>query len=113
MRRINPSGVKEVTIRQFGPEQLEIIIPNVKDPDEVRADQEEHQPHRLPGVPHPRHEQGHTQKKYMAHAMAEKMPPRSGIPRTAQLEGWWVPVARAQESDVLNDSTIATRPRTD
>ena len=29
-RRINPSGVKEVTVRQYGSEQLEIIVPEVE-----------------------------------------------------------------------------------
>ncbi len=33
-RRINPGGVKELTIRQYGAEQLEVIIPEV-DPQEV------------------------------------------------------------------------------
>ncbi len=31
-KRINPSGVKELTIRQYGAEQLEIIIPEIEDP---------------------------------------------------------------------------------
>ena len=30
-RRINPSGVKELTIRQYGAEQVEIIIPEVEE----------------------------------------------------------------------------------
>ncbi len=30
-RRINPSGVKELTIRQYGAEQLEIIIPEIEE----------------------------------------------------------------------------------
>src|SRR5262249_15499878 len=29
-RRINPSGVKELTIRQYGRDQLEVIIPEVE-----------------------------------------------------------------------------------
>jgi SecD/SecF fusion protein len=35
-RRINPSGVKELTIRQYGAEQLEVIIPEI---DEREVDQ--------------------------------------------------------------------------
>ncbi len=30
-RRINPSGVKELTIRQYGAEQLEVIIPEIEE----------------------------------------------------------------------------------
>lgn len=30
-RRINPSGVKELTIRQYGAEQLQVIIPEIED----------------------------------------------------------------------------------
>ena len=30
-RRINPSGVKELTIRQYGAEQIEVIIPEVEE----------------------------------------------------------------------------------
>ena len=30
-RRVNPGGVKEVTIRQYGPQQIEIIIPKAGD----------------------------------------------------------------------------------
>ena len=33
-RRVNPGGVKEVTIRQYGPQQIEIIIPRAGD-DEI------------------------------------------------------------------------------
>jgi SecD/SecF fusion protein len=29
-RRVNPGGLKEVTIRQYGPEQIEVIIPEVE-----------------------------------------------------------------------------------
>ena len=30
-KRINPSGVKEVTVRQYGAEQIEIIIPEIEE----------------------------------------------------------------------------------
>ena len=30
-RRINPSGVKELTIRQYGAEQLEVIVPEIEE----------------------------------------------------------------------------------
>ena len=35
-RRVNPGGQKEVTIRQYGPEQIEIIIPDVTDTEKER-----------------------------------------------------------------------------
>lgn len=35
-RRIDPAGIKELTIRQRGPDQIEIIIPDVED-DELRV----------------------------------------------------------------------------
>ena len=38
-RRINPGGVKELTIRQYGAEQLEVIIPEVEQA-RSRPDQE-------------------------------------------------------------------------
>ncbi len=47
-----PQRVKEVTIRPYGIEQVEIIIPNVND-DGSAADQEADQPHRHAGIPHP------------------------------------------------------------
>ncbi|WP_425615528.1 protein translocase subunit SecD [Anatilimnocola sp. NA78] len=35
-RRLNPDGLKEIVIRQFGPKQVEIVVPEV-DEDEVEA----------------------------------------------------------------------------
>jgi len=35
-RRIDPSGVKEVTVRKYGPQQIEIIVPYVQ-PDELEG----------------------------------------------------------------------------
>ena len=113
LRRINPSGVKEVTIRQFGNEQLEITIPNVKDPDEVKEIKKSISRIGSLAFRILATNKDHTQKKYMDHALAEKTATEIRNPEDGTTEGWWVPVAKGHESDVLTgDTTIATRQRT-
>ena len=51
-RRVNPGGQKEVTIRKYGAEEIEIIVPEVNEV-EVRADRADHQHHGQSRIPHP------------------------------------------------------------
>ncbi len=52
-RRINPSGVLELTVRQYGAEQIEVIIPEV-DPRQIDQIKKKDQHQRSLGVPHRR-----------------------------------------------------------
>ena len=51
-RRVNPGGQKEVTIRKYGVDQVEVIVPEVDDA-EVQRIENRDQPDGHPGVPHP------------------------------------------------------------
>ena len=51
-RRVNPGGQKEVTIRKYGVEQIEIIVPEVEEA-EVQRIERIISTHRQSRVPHP------------------------------------------------------------
>ncbi|MGQ9771772.1 MAG: protein translocase subunit SecD [Thermogutta sp.] len=105
-RRVNPSGVKEVTIRRFGPQQIEIIVPEVDEEEVARlervissigtlefrilANQRDH-------------------RRLIERAMA--MPPdeQELYDERGNLLAWWVPVAKGQEAAIGNRGEIAVR----
>lgn len=105
-RRVNPSGVKEVTIRRFGPQQIEIIVPEVDEEEVARlervissigtlefrilANQRDH-------------------RRLIERAMV--MPPdeQELYDERGNLLAWWVPVAKGQEGAIGNRGEIAVR----
>ncbi len=103
-RRVNPAGVKEVTIREYGQNQIEIIVPEA---DEAEVE-------RLKRIIS-------TVGALEFRILANERDHRSQIQRAREVKGsvvpgpdgkpigWWVPVAKGKESS-FPYSEIATRP---
>jgi len=105
-RRVNPSGVKEVTIRRFGPQQIEIIVPEVDEEEVARlervissigtlefrilANQRDH-------------------RRIIERAMALPPDEQELYDDRGNLLAWWVPVAKGQEGAIGNRGEIAVR----
>ena len=84
-RRINPSGVKELTIRQYGAEQIEVIIPEIEER-EVEQIKQQDQHQRFARVPHRRQCERRPRADQGGHQDAR---PRR-LHRRPSLEGRWV-----------------------
>ncbi|GAB6184930.1 protein translocase subunit SecD [Thermopirellula anaerolimosa] len=105
-KRVNPSGVKEVTIRRFGPRQIEIIVPEV-DEDEVN---------RLERVIS---SVGTLEFRILANARDHRrIIERAQTLGPDELElyddqgnllAWWVPVAKGQEQSIGSFGEVAVR----
>lgn len=105
-RRVNPSGVKEVTIRRFGPQQIEIIVPEVDEEEVARlervissigtlefrilANQRDH-------------------RRLIERALALPPDEQELYDDRGNLLAWWVPVAKGQEGAIGNFGEIAVR----
>jgi len=105
-RRVNPSGVKEVTIRRFGPQQIEIIVPEVDEEEVARlervissigtlefrilANQRDH-------------------RRLIERALALPPDEQELYDDRGNLLAWWVPVAKGQEGTIGNFGEIAVR----
>jgi len=107
-RRVNPGGVKEVTIRPLGDSQIEVIIPE--------ADREE-----VERIKRKISAAGTLEFRILAnnrdHAtlieQAMQRPDRELRDPEGRLLAWWVPITRGRENDVAVYPEIATRKRTD
>ncbi len=107
-RRVNPAGYKEVKIRQFGPKQVEIIVPEV---DEERVARLERI---ISSV-------GTLEFRILANRKdheseirrAEQLPEDQIYLRDAsgRPEAWWVPIAAGQEDDVGPSGDVVIRER--
>ena len=105
-KRVNPAGVKEVTIRRFGPQQIEIIVPEV-DEDEVN---------RLERVIS---SVGTLEFRILANSRDHRrLIERAQALASDELElyddqgnllAWWVPVAKGQEQNVGVFGEVAVR----
>ncbi|MGQ9912723.1 MAG: protein translocase subunit SecD [Thermogutta sp.] len=105
-KRVNPAGVKEVTIRRFGPRQIEIIVPEV-DEDEVN---------RLERVIS---SVGTLEFRILANSRDHRrLIERAQALASDELElyddqgnllAWWVPVAKGQEQNVGAFGEVAVR----
>jgi SecD/SecF fusion protein len=105
-RRVNPGGVKEVTIRPYGNRQIEVIIPE--------ADQEE-----VSRIKRKISSAGTLEFRILANNRDHQ----SLIDQAMELEGnelrdstgdllaWWVPVARNEEDSFASYHEIARRMR--
>ncbi|NLY03108.1 MAG: protein translocase subunit SecD [Rhodopirellula sp.] len=105
-RRVNPGGVKEVTIREYGPKQIEIIIPEADEAEVERmkriissvgtlefrilANQRDH-------------------KALIERALAEDS--QKLLSGDGKLLAWWVPVTKGEENSFATYNEIATRTR--
>ena len=105
-RRVNPSGVKEVTIRRFGPQQIEIIVPEVDEEEVARLERV------ISSV-------GTLEFRILANMRDHRrlieralaLPPDEHelYDDRGNLLAWWVPVAKGQEEAIGNFGEIAVR----
>ena len=103
-RRVNPSGVKEVTIRPYGPDRLEIIVPET-------GRQEIDRLKRILG------RVGAVQFRILANQRDDKTLIERAVHDDGaevrndqgELLAWWVPVAEGQEADLRKYSEIPLR----
>lgn len=119
-RRINPGGVKEVVIRPFGQNQIEIVIPEV-DESEIERYKEKITSagtleFRILANTNDHREliedarKSDAQFVYRLDAEGKPMRDEEGAP---MLRGWWVPLSpeKALDSPILKYPEIATRPK--
>ena len=107
-RRVNPGGQKEVTIRKYGIEQIEVIVPEV---DEVEVQRIE----RLITTT------GNLQFRILANNRKDKDLIELALADTertkfldasGKLTAWWVPVKPGEEQSIASYPEIALRSRT-
>ena len=119
-RRINPGGVKEVVIRPFGQNQIEIVIPEV-DESEIERYKEKITSagtleFRILANTNDHREliedarKSDAQFVYRLNADGKPMRDEEGAP---MLRGWWVPLSpeKALDNPILKYPEIATRPK--
>ena len=106
--RVNPGGVREITIRPYGNEQIEIIIPKVEKPESIR-------------IRKIISETGALEFRILAdrqsddalieRALREPAKELVDLNDRAKLLGWWVPVEKSKESDFSGEgyTNIARR----
>ncbi len=104
-RRVNPGGHKEITIRKYGLEQIEVIVPEVDEAEVQRLE-------RLITTT------GNLQFRILANTRDDKDlieraladPKRSKLLNAAgKLVAWWVPVKEEEAGSIANDSQIGVR----
>jgi SecD/SecF fusion protein len=107
-RRVNPGGQKEVSIRQYGQEQVEIIIPNASE-DEVK--QLELTLGQVGSLQFRILATRRTDESLIDHAMAEKgdvVREKSGD-KNSKVLGYWIPVNKSREAEFSHNPEIVTR----
>lgn len=105
-RRINPGGVREITVRQYGPGQVEIIIPEA-DENELERTKE-----RIVSA-------GTLEFRILANSRdhgelierARGEDSRVVKDSDGNMLAWWVPVEKGQEGSFQGYQEIATRKR--
>lgn len=105
-RRVNPGGVKEVSVRPYGANQIEIIIP--------RADENE-----LERMKRIVSQSGSLEFRILANTIdhkatidaALKSPDRILYDADGKIKARWVPIEQGREEDFGSDSRIALRTR--
>ncbi len=113
-RRVNPAGTKEVVIRPYGTDEIEVIDPiTVKDPEASKAEVDQ--------LKQMISSQGSLQFRILANTQesrdadlierAKAEPSQSKLYDAAHnLLAWWAPVAKGHE-DVIKVPTVVTRTR--
>ena len=106
-RRINPGGQKEVTIRKYGIEQIEVIVPEVDEAEVQRIE-------RLITTT------GNLQFRILANNREDKDLIERALADTertkfldasGKLKAWWVPVKSGEEPSITSYPEIALRKR--
>jgi SecD/SecF fusion protein len=111
-RRVNPAGTKEVVIRPYGTDEIEVIDPiDIRDPEASKAevDQLKRMISSQGSLQFRILANTHDDKDLIERALAE--PSKSQLyDASDHLVAWWVPVKKGQEASVAGND-IATRPR--
>lgn len=105
-RRVNPSGVKEVTIRRFGPQQVEIIIPEVDEEEVARL---ERVISSIGTLEFRILANMRDHRRVIERALALPPDEQELYDDRGNLVAWWVPVAKGQEEAMGNHGEIAVR----
>jgi len=105
-KRVNPSGVKEVTIRRFGPRQIEIIVPEV---DEDEVNRLERVISSVGTLEFRILANARDHRRLMERAQALKPDELELYDDQGNLLAWWVPVANGQEQGVGSFGEVAIR----
>ena len=106
-RRVNPGGQKEVTIRKYGAEQIEIIIP---EKDAAQVERIEGIISRAGSLEFRILANTHDNKELIEQALIESS--KMQIKDSAgNVRAWWVPVNPEEASRFANDPTIGHRER--
>lgn len=106
-RRINPGGQKEITIRKYGVEQIEVIVPEVDEAEVQRIERlittTGNLQFRILA-----NERQHKDLIERARADTKRM---KYLDASGKLKAWWVPVKTGQEKSVSSYPEIALRKR--
>jgi SecD/SecF fusion protein len=102
--RVNPGGQREVSIRQYGPKQIEITIPRASE-DEVRR--LENNVSRAGTLEFRILANNRDHKELIQ--LAKETKSNEIFNNNKTLEAWWVPVSASSDGGFLNYSEIATR----
>lgn len=109
-KRIDPGGVTETTIRQYGPEQIEIIVPGA-DADQLRRLRKNVSSAGTLEFRILANRRDHADiiETAMATEGKEVVSRRADgtVKDESQVLGWWVPVAEKKEAQFLNDRVVS------
>ncbi len=106
-RRVNPGGQKEVSIRKYGVEQIEIIVPAIEEAEVQRI---ERIISRAGNLEFRILANNRNDKEVIERALAE--PSKMQIfDSSGNLLAWWVPVKSGEERSFASYSEIARRTR--
>jgi len=105
--RVDPGGIKEVTIRQYGPEQIEIVIPEV---DEAEAQRIEDRVSRAGSLEFRILANRRDHDALIERALREQ-DTRVLRDEAGSRLAWWVPVKEGEEGS-FDYPEVATRTRT-
>ncbi len=105
-RRVNPGGVKEVTIREYGPNQIEIIIPEA---DEAEVERMKRIISSVGTLEFRILANERDHKALIERARAEDA--QKILSEDGKLLAWWVPVTKGEERSFAGYNEIATRTR--
>ena len=107
-KRINPGGVKEINIRKYGADGVEILIPDV---DEAAANRIADLVSRV-GTLEFRILANTTDNKTLIERAKNEPNQNVILDSEGNREAWWVPIWEGQEATFLRSPEIAIRTRT-
>jgi len=105
-KRVNPAGVKEVTIRRFGPRQIEIIVPEV---DEDEVNRLERVISSVGTLEFRILANSRDHRRIIERAQALGPDELELYDDQGNLLAWWVPIAKGQEQNIGVFGEVAVR----